>query len=422
MPVCQFFLQGRCRFGERCWNEHPRGGRQPPSLGGGRGGWGGQPQLQGGGRGGWGGQPQRFVQFIQPSGLHKPPSWSSNRESRRPSFGSYSRSRAQDGGLGFSQNAFSALNSSQDIDDSHKDDDQKLIDVIIKDMETWESSGQWKFSSYSVAKEKLNLSGFSDFSPEELHLEYYKCRSDGNLQNYINSVQQLVTHWKNRILQLKCLDSSTRAALLQELQHSSDDAKPAFGFGVQQTVTFGSSSFPTSSGNNSSNVKTFTFKPTSGLVDTSEASATIFGNTMTLGSKAFGALPASNASSSVGFGNFTAPPAASFGFGSAPVSNFGLPATSGFDMGNSAQAPPAGFGNLSSSVGPSVFGHSTGQAASGAESSASITQLVATSSTAGSLFTPRSELSAEDLKQFQAKRFALGRIPLKPPPTDLLVD
>jgi hypothetical protein len=35
MTICQFFLQGRCRFGDRCWNEHPGargagGARQPP--------------------------------------------------------------------------------------------------------------------------------------------------------------------------------------------------------------------------------------------------------------------------------------------------------------------------------------------------------------------------------------------------------
>ena len=24
--VCQHFLKGYCRFGDKCWNEHPRGG------------------------------------------------------------------------------------------------------------------------------------------------------------------------------------------------------------------------------------------------------------------------------------------------------------------------------------------------------------------------------------------------------------
>lgn len=34
MTVCNFYLQGRCRYGDKCWNEHPRGGN--------RGGGGGQ--------------------------------------------------------------------------------------------------------------------------------------------------------------------------------------------------------------------------------------------------------------------------------------------------------------------------------------------------------------------------------------------
>lgn len=33
MTVCSFFLQGRCRYGDKCWNEHPTGG----SRGGGGG-------------------------------------------------------------------------------------------------------------------------------------------------------------------------------------------------------------------------------------------------------------------------------------------------------------------------------------------------------------------------------------------------
>ncbi|XP_040521886.1 nucleoporin NUP42-like isoform X2 [Gallus gallus] len=36
------------------------------------------------------------------------------------------------------------------------------------------------------------------------------------------------------------------------------------------------------------------------------------------------------------------------------------------------------------------------------------------------LYTPRSELTAEELRQFAAKRFTLGKIPLKPPPADML--
>ncbi|XP_029444937.1 nucleoporin-like protein 2 [Rhinatrema bivittatum] len=404
MTVCNFYLQGRCRYGERCWNEHPRGGRSQPA--------------QGGSRGGWGGQSQRYTHIIQPSSLNKSTSWSSNRESGRSSFGSYSRSRAQDSengasGPSFSQNRFSALSSSHETADNLKDDDQKLIDVIIKDIEAWESSGQWMFSAYSVAKDKHNLSGFSDFSPEELRLEYYKCRTDGNLHNYVNSIQQLGTQWKNQILKLKHLDSSSRAALMLELQHSSSGAAPNFEFGVQQTLKFGSSSFPTNNNTNSSNINSFSFKPSTGLLDTSGASTAVFGSSVTP-SSTFDTLAASGAPRSAGFANGAAPSAASFRFSSAPVSTFGGPALSSVGIGNSASAPtpPTGFGTLSSSSGPSPFGQAHGF---------SVHPAAATSSMAEPLFTPQHELSAEELQQFKAKRFTLGRIPLKPPPADLLI-
>lgn len=35
MAVCNYFLEGRCRFGDKCWNEHPEGGRNQSSRGGG---------------------------------------------------------------------------------------------------------------------------------------------------------------------------------------------------------------------------------------------------------------------------------------------------------------------------------------------------------------------------------------------------
>lgn len=34
MTVCSFFLQGRCRYGDKCWNEHPRGGSASGGGGG----------------------------------------------------------------------------------------------------------------------------------------------------------------------------------------------------------------------------------------------------------------------------------------------------------------------------------------------------------------------------------------------------
>ncbi|XP_062478530.1 nucleoporin NUP42 isoform X3 [Pezoporus occidentalis] len=205
MAICQFFLQGRCRFGERCWNEHPRGGvRYGPSA----------TSYQGTSRGGWGSANQRHTNVIQPS-TFKSNVWGGSRDygrglSASSGFGS---SGGSSGNGDFSQNRFSVLVNNQNIADGYKDEEERLLESVVKDMETWESSGQWIFSSYSPVKEKLNVSGFRDFSPEELHLEYYNCRANNNIQNYINSVQQLADQWKTRLLQLKVLNASTKAAL-----------------------------------------------------------------------------------------------------------------------------------------------------------------------------------------------------------------
>lgn len=49
MTVCNFWMQGRCRYGDKCWNEHPKGG------GGGGGNYNHRPPQQssrdGGGKG-----------------------------------------------------------------------------------------------------------------------------------------------------------------------------------------------------------------------------------------------------------------------------------------------------------------------------------------------------------------------------------
>ncbi|XP_054046141.1 nucleoporin NUP42 isoform X3 [Rissa tridactyla] len=209
MAICQFFLQGRCRFGERCWNEHPRGGRYGSSA----------PHYQGTSRGGgggnaWGTANQRYTNVIQPS-TFKSNAWGGSRDHGRGFFGSsdFGSSGGGSRNADFSQNRFSALMSSQNIADGYKDEEERLLECVAKDMEIWETSGQWIFSSYSPMKEKPNISGFADFSPEELHLEYYNCRANNDVQNYINSVRQLAEQWKNRLLQLKTLNASTKAAL-----------------------------------------------------------------------------------------------------------------------------------------------------------------------------------------------------------------
>ena len=79
-----------------------------------------------------------------------------------------------------------------------------------------------------------------------------------------------------------------------------------------------------------------------------------------------------------------------------------------YNGGGVGSSAPAAGGNLFSQVGSSSssggFGGGSGAAGASGEN----------------LFTPQSELTPEELKEFTAKRFTLGQIPLRPPPAELL--
>uniref|UniRef100_A0A8C3JAS7 Nucleoporin NUP42 n=1 Tax=Calidris pygmaea TaxID=425635 RepID=A0A8C3JAS7_9CHAR len=381
MAICQFFLQGRCRFGERCWNEHPRGGggRYGASAGGG-----------GGGGGTWGTANQRYTNVIQPS-TFKSNTWGGSRDQGRGVFGSsdFGSSGGGSRNADFTQNRFSALMNNQNIADGYKDEEERLLECVVKDMEIWETSGQWIFSSYSPMKEKPNLSGFADFSPEELHLEYYNCRANNDIQNYFSFMY--FEFFK-----------------LSELKNMVTQPPPAFGFGGQQT----------------SKLTVIYF------LDASSGNAPAFGSSSAgCNPPAFGVTSSPSVSHSVGFGSPAAPSAASFSFKtSETASGFGTSGFSGFGnssaVNSSSATPLTAFGafNAAATASPShssstlfgqtasVSGHNITAASSG----------FTNNTTSEKLFTPKSELSAEELKQFEAKKFTMGKIPLKPPPLELL--
>ncbi|XP_041322692.1 nucleoporin NUP42 [Pyrgilauda ruficollis] len=425
MGVCQFFLRGYCRFGERCWNEHPRGaaarpGPPPAHVTSGR-----------GGGGGWGTSNQRYSNVIQPSSF-KSDTWGGSRDHGRGFFGSsdFGSSGGSSRNADFSQNRFSALAHSQSVADGSKDEEDRILECVVKDMEIWESSGQWIFSCYSPMKEKPNVSGFSDVSPEELRLEYYDSRANNIIGNYIDAVQKLALQWKNQLLQLKALNASTKAALLSAFKTTGSQAAPAFGMGGQQTSGFGLSGFPVSSSSRTS-ASSFSFKASSSLVSsTSSGSSPAAGSSSAAANPpAFGTASSPSAAQSVGFGSPAAPSAASFSFkAAAPAGGFGTSGFSGFGSAsavNSAGTTPAAFGAFGASgatCGSPSSGALFGQSASASGHPATSASAAATNSSPASekLFTPKSELSAEEWQQFEAKEFTIGKIPTKPPPLELL--
>lgn len=413
MTICQFFLQGRCRFGDRCWNEHPcaggAGGRQ-------------QQQSSGSNRHGWNTTNKSYSSVIQPSSFSKSAPWGGSRDQEKSSFSSFNSGASRNGNRGFalSQKAFSSPSS-----DGQKDE-KKLLEEIVKDMEVWKLSGQWMFSVYSPTKRKPNMSGFTDISPEELRLEYHNFLTSNNLQSYQNSIQQLTNQWRNRVNELKNPNTSTKIVSLSHAKDGVNQTAPTFGFGSRQAVTFGSPGFPVSN-SSSDKAQKFSFKPSSGFT----TAPSVFGNI-----PAFGAAP--SASSAVtastptfGFGKPEITSAASFSFKSPAASGFGPPGLSGFPTSMAsgpvgAPAAPA-FGSSSSATGfgsPGSHSHTAFSKSPndtcGNSISTSLPVSNGSTTTDNVLFTPKDQLTPKELSQFQSKKFTLGKIPLKPPPMELL--
>ncbi|XP_004073914.1 nucleoporin-like protein 2 [Oryzias latipes] len=416
MVVCNFFLQGRCRYGEKCWNEHPRGG--------GRGG-GGQQQPRGehGGFGNrvWVNPSQQKGGYIQPSyfSSHGRNDWGGGGGGGGGSGGGGGgrRDHVKSSEFSFStQNRFASLDTSKSFVDrggrggtAAEEDDSKKLEMIQMDMDVWESSGQWGFSCYSIAK--VSLSGFTDLSPEELRLEYYSKRASGDLQTYINGVNQLLSQRKNRIQELKSMNPSTRAALLAELNGAGPQGS-AGGFGApaefgSSTPGFGGKGFGSPAPAQTGSFGIPEKRPEFGLIS---AAATPAGFGSPFGSPSqppsgFGA-PAGPSASNFSFAPPSDKPAGAPGFGSA--SALGLfPAGFGGMDGAGATATTAAGGSSAFPQTSGGFGAASAAAGAGAQSD--------------SLFSSESQLTQEELEQFKAKRFTLGQIPLKPPPANLLV-
>ncbi|KAG5265021.1 hypothetical protein AALO_G00260580 [Alosa alosa] len=282
------------------------------------------------------------------------------------------------------QNRFGTLNTPSSFDrGGHKDENDKHLETIQKDMEIWESSGQWLFSCYSVLKG--SVSGFVELSPEELRLEYYNGRASGDLQAYGSSVQQLASQWRNRLQELKVMNANTRSTLIAELnnpgqQPSSFGSAPS-GFG-SSSAGFGSTAPPSGFGSTAPSgfgaaPSGFGSAPASGFgsagfgapaqnsanfsfAPTQSAAPTGFGSAQPPSQSGFGSAPG------------TAPSASSFSF-AAPAaaaatkdasSGFGASA-SGFSFASSAPLSTSGFGG--------VLEHPPGPVASGSPASAAPT-------------------------------------------------
>ncbi|XP_006816267.2 LOW QUALITY PROTEIN: nucleoporin NUP42-like [Saccoglossus kowalevskii] len=467
MAICRFYAQGHCRYGDRCWNEHPANASQ---------GYGQQQWSQGSGRGYRGSSNQQ---------------WSDQRH--------------DDGGgrrkVGFvpsMQNRYSPLDqSSSTSQHAPSVDRQQILETVKKDMEEWLQSGMWMFSSYGFSKSQKSLAGLEDTSPEELRYFTYEAREAGKWNQYSQVITQSVLEVTKRRNDLKFPDAAIKTKIIQ-VYIGNTNIRTVFSSplsthailsgsdGIQAENTISTivhlwvlpvklllfleakehETNTTIFGNQSATSTLFGNQPaaTTNTVFGNQPAATtstLFGNqpaatTNTLfgnqpaatTSTLFGNQPAATTSTLFGnqpaatnnnvFGNQPAATTSTL-FGNQPAATnnnvFGNQpaATTSTLFGNQPAATTSTlFENQPAAASSTIFGNPPASGSSVFGSTASISQTpglfgnppqtaeFVTSTASDSLYTNISDLTDAERGQFESKTFTLGRIPVRPPPREMI--
>ncbi|XP_062590060.1 nucleoporin NUP42-like [Saccostrea cucullata] len=429
MVVCKFFMQGYCRFGDNCKFEHPRGGNAGYAYSA-------QRQLFGGGGGGG-------SRFGGGAGQN-PYKWTANDQQR-----------------------------TQNKPVSQQTSPNDLINTLISEVKELEKTKMWPFSCIGFEKDECVpvmywrercVPDFEDTSPEELRHLAYEAQKSNNFQGYIDYVQNLQNevHKKRQMLanppmrikqkMLSLIDdyrlrknrsgnSSTHHSVsLFSNPSPSENSFQSTSFGSDSSQgSFGATGFGATGTFGASGTQGFGTSGSAGGFGASSESTGVFGS-----SGGFGANSLSSGSfgSSPGFG---ASPASSgsFGAGGFGTSSFGAQ-PSAFPNPNpfgGSTVMPLAFGN-NTTKSPSMFDNSSTNSPASASSSSGFqsqgTNVFGSSQTVGhntgasasfqspqpvsvesNTYTPMDKLTAEELAEFQATHFTLGKIPTKPPPKEL---
>ncbi|KAK3595329.1 hypothetical protein CHS0354_004484 [Potamilus streckersoni] len=429
MVVCKFFLNGTCRYGNKCWNEHPTGGnagymlttqRQLYGHGGGGGGGG----YRGGGGGGGGGRKQ--ISFRDSFGQNQNPyKWIAPDASQK--------------GQGSSSAAQGTLSSAE------------IVSRLASEMEVWENSKMWPFSSMAYEKETPCIPGFTDLSPEELRLEAYEAQATGNTQAYIQKFASLVNEFMIKRNELKNPTPTCRQSLISFIEDCKRQESESSGNGqvslFSSSLSTSSSPFGVGSGNTGDTQVLFgkptpysfsslglfgkpasTFgqlSSTFGEQQNSFGQQSNFGQS-SIGQSTFGQTSVQAYSTSSPFSTPTTLSTSGL-FGKGPstgATSFSSqePKTGLFGSGNTGFGSPFGSQQTQNSTvfGGSLFGSpflSQGQA-SGNTSGFEI-QGAQGGVQESSLYTPMDQLTEDEKEQYVSPTFSLGRIPTRPPPREL---
>ncbi|XP_055996656.1 nucleoporin NUP42-like isoform X3 [Ostrea edulis] len=422
MVVCKYFMQGCCKFGDNCRYEHPRGGNAGYAYSAQRqlfGGDGGGSRYGGGGGGGGSNQFR----------------WTSNEYQKTQQTRPVTQQTAPN----------------------------ELINSLVSEVKEWERNKMWPLSCIGFEKDSPCVPDLEDTSPEELRHLAYEAQKSNSFQGYVDYVKNLLTDFNKKRQMLSNPTMRTKQKLLTVIEdyrlrknrcvNVSHNTMSLFSSPTTSESSFQSSGFGTSFGNDTTQnsfgamgfgSSTSQGSGTSGMTGSfgsKSGSAGGFGSSGSFGansgsSGAFGSGNAfgTNSKSSGVFGasgDFGASLGSSGGFGSGTssggfgTSSFGDTGIAPSVFGNSATTP-AGLGTNSFSSttssgfqGTNPFGKSSSQTVDSTGAPSATFQTPRQAVEESSTYTPMNRLTAEELAEFQATHFTLGKIPTNPPPKEL---
>lgn len=194
MPVCRYYLQGSCRFGDRCYYEHPQ--EQDYSR-----------------------TSRKSSGYNDDYHNHRYKSGPSNRGDGRVKQDKYHWSN---------NNRYVALEQ----EEKSSNDNDVMFSTIKNDVKTWAESKMWPFSCYSYTKGSGCLDGLPDISPEEMRVLAVLHPSE-----YLNIVSEIESTYSTAKDEIFAMSDATKGNLLSQMNNidnnPSRDLKISTFYGMQ---------------------------------------------------------------------------------------------------------------------------------------------------------------------------------------------
>ncbi|XP_013779645.1 nucleoporin-like protein 2 isoform X1 [Limulus polyphemus] len=413
MVICRFYLQGNCRYGSRCWNEHlPTRNLTIPNTS----------------------NSTSDTAFTQIKGRNVTPqpviydrnkyTWTPKDAVQKSTNGGFSFTKTLEQSRTFTQNRFAVLNQPvQQQEPQQIDSDVSLLEMVKQDILLWELGKQWPFSCYGHLKKQGCFPGFLDISPEELRWTAYYAQREGNTQSYLHLVKQALEDVQTKRKELQKA-SPDILRILESLDEGSSENQQLKLFQVTGEISqFG-----------------FNITPSfHGTPQAHTAEESIFGKSLQLSSFGKSAQPSSSLNSQANLEQsafqlaLLGSPEQSSSFSkrtSESLSLFGKPT-----MVLSSSDKPSDQLIVSSkpAENTSLIGSEVSNKASGfsfTEQLSAARQVGMTTSSfqkatgqnnemTSILYTPLAVLKNTEKEQFSTPTFTLGKIPLRPPPREL---